>query len=441
MRKRLLAILQPALLVPALAWGQGHPATNVPPGQEQPSLSFASETTPTNVLVGSMTVTGSFDSNAGSATSHPVSDVQLFLSPALAMTETRPHLDWTLSFSPGVGISQHFSDRNQLMAYGGFDIRYRPTVRLNVHLRQDYTISTDPFARPGEIPLLPELGPLVRPNQYAVLPQNKRTTAISLADVGYRLSAHTTVGASGAFTDTRYQSIASSQALAESSFIQNRISTGGAFLSHQFSRTHTGGVQYSLTDMQFPGTGARTRLQTINIFDKISITPHSVVDVFVGSDYAFISNQVALTPSFSLLLIPGSKRSLRPNGGITYTWSADRTALQLEAVHRIDDGGGLSGSTQVTACAAELRRRLSRNLTGDIGGAAANSNPLDVTGSMFRIRSEYAQIGLQHQMTAHISVVAMYQRVHQTEGAPEAHTNHNRVQISFEYHVTKPLAF
>jgi len=125
---------------------------------DAPSLTTQSDPDYRNALFGSASFGASFDTggytNANGSTS---SDVRFFAQPSIALRQTFPTTNWTLSYTPGVSVSQHSTDSALFTHNAAADGVWKATPRLTLHARQDYSISTNPFETVGRVALLPDL--------------------------------------------------------------------------------------------------------------------------------------------------------------------------------------------------------------------------------------------------------------------------------------------
>ena len=279
---------------------------------DAPSLATQSDPDYRNVLVGGATFGASFDT-AGytDANGNTVSDVRVFGQPSIAFRQTYPTANWTLSYTPGVSVSQHDTNSTEFthnMAADGF---WKVTPRLTLHARQDYSISTNPFETVGRVALLPDLGGYFGPNYDGVIPYSKRTALVSNADINYRLTPHLGVGITGGFQQFNYSSLDNSQ-LAAADLINSTVVNGSVYLSDEISKKQTLGVQAAYMDIYSYGMQqSRVQVPALLLFDTVRFTPHAVLTVYAGPEYARSSGLVAPCQS--------RRRSRRPSRNVTGT--------------------------------------------------------------------------------------------------------------------------
>ena len=146
-------------------------------GGEAPRLATLSDVATRNVILGGITLGAAFDTEglyhapSGPGVGYTTSDTRFFAQPSIAFQRTERNLAWTLSYTPGVSISQHNTSDNQYAHNAAGDLVWMPDSRVMVHLRQDYSLSTNPFETVGRVPLLPGLGGPLGPNYDGVLPE------------------------------------------------------------------------------------------------------------------------------------------------------------------------------------------------------------------------------------------------------------------------------
>jgi hypothetical protein len=404
---------------------------------QMPASSFESTTQPTNVFLGSVSTSAVFDDNLLSSRSNRIAGEQYYVAAAFAFQQTRRRMKWNLSYRPGVNVANHTTLRNQFNQSFGATVEFDPTQRFSLLLRQDYMVTTDPFERFGTAALQPGIGPLEQPNDTVALPQLKWTTIFSGATAAYRLSRHTTVGLNGSYAVQRYsdyENMASAIGL-----MNSNTATGDAFVSHDFSRRYTSGLEYRLMDLQFSRADMRTRTHSVLWFHQFTFTPHHSLVVYAGPEYSRSRAQLNLNIVNFQLLIPVSSNLWSPSVGGVYTYRGGHSSFQVSYMRRISDGGGYIGAVQMQSGSLSLNRELARRWTAGLTSEAMQETTVfNENGS--RLRLLQAGFGLTHQITTNMSVRLAYDRLYQHgKLLGYAQGNHNRVMLSIQRSFSKPL--
>jgi hypothetical protein len=406
----------------------------VPVGTEMPAVAFQSEGKVVNVLRADFRLSTVFDDNAFGRQNARVNDLQFGVNPVFGFQQTRRHLQLDLTYAPGSVFSQRLPDRFTQM--GGADIRYMPTPRLSFHVRQDYAVTTDPFQSVLQDGFLPQPAPTNRPNNPAIFPHLKQTTLMSNADVSYRLSQHTTVGLNGYFSDLRYDNLATGIG---TPLIQTRTASGSFFLSHRLSARHSVGFEYTLLDLFFGQTDARTRAHNFAFFDNIALSRRSTLSVYAGPEYTYTHNQVVLNIQLFIISVPVTRTSWSSAGGAVYNWNGTKNAVQAGYSRSVSDGGGLIGAVRANSGFVQIRRQLPGRLVGDLGGQVSNNSALAIlSGHQYYFRQVSGSIGLTRQISHRAFFRLSYSHLNQSSTiVPLA--NHDRVELSMSYQFSKPL--
>ena len=421
-------------LVPSALWAQGN--VPMPASGEMPPVTTGSEFTPTNVIVGSVAVSGGYDDNLLNSVTQPQGGAQFYVTPSISFEKTWKRLFSTLSYSGGLGITTRFADRNQLTQQLGGEFTYRATPRLTVHFREDWSVTTDPFARFGNNLFQPELGPLNQPNNTVPLPYARRSEKESSANVSYALSQHNTIGVNGGYFSQHFDNVVT--ATAGSQLIQSRGSSGSFFFSHQFSPRESAGFDYNFLDLSFDQ--AHTVTHSFLFTNQLSLTSRTKLVFFVGPEYVLTRQQVALNFAGFVIHFNVNAQSWSTAGGAVYSWTGDRTAAQVSVVRQVTDGGGLSGAVHLTSASVSLRRRLTNRWTANVGAQYADNRALDLSNSALSLHVASGDVGLSRQMGPNWALEFSYARLQQTGTAlGQTFGNHNRLQVSLDYRFMRPL--
>lgn len=408
---------------------------------EAPMLSLESDPDFRNVLFGNVTMGAAYDSkglsrqgaNGGVVQS---SDVRFFAQPGAALRQTLSKTVVTLSYSPGISFSQHNMDDRQYTHNAAGDIRWTPNKRWQLHARQDYSYSTNPFENVGRVPLLSELGGFFGPTYTGVLGTLKREQLVSNGDVSYRISQRMAVGVTGTY---QLSHLGYANYIGTPPSLSNSKSfSGSAFFSDRITRRHTLGIQATYGDFYTYGLSpSRTQAPAILVFDTWQINNHSALTVFGGPQYA--------RTSATFYLLPGLPITLRQTGthpalGATYTWSGDRNAWSLQYSRRIGTGSGLSGTSESNYGEAGFRTRLGQRWSSELRFRVDDEKTLVTYGSDVWFRTMWAGAGVTRELTRRLSLRADGAYIKQwASGLNYAPTDHIVIQATLDFHFLKSL--
>jgi len=412
-----------ALWLAATAWGQTVPSPITGP---MPAAGFASAGHLSNFTIVSLSSSSVYDDNFSNSASGHEGGGQQYLSATFGFQQTRRRLKWNLSYRPGVIVGAHSLLSNQFNQVFGTTLELQPTMRWSFKLRQDYSLTTDPFDRLGA-PLQPALTPLDRPNQVTVLPPLRRTASFSAAGVSYRLSRHTSLGLTGSYALQNYSDYGNVWA---GPLINNRVVTGNTYLSRQVSRRYVLGVGYRVRRLTFSGYDMPTLTHSILSFHEFDITANTSFVIYAGPEYARTRSQ-----TFALR---NASASWSPAAGAIYSWSGRRDSLQAGFSRNVNDGGGLQGPVWLNAGWLRVGRQLTRRWAADLGAELAQQTALAAAPGHLRMLRGGA--GFRRELGRNASLRFSYERLYQTGGSPLYRPgNHNRVALSIEHSFMRPL--
>ncbi|HEX8924590.1 MAG TPA: hypothetical protein VF786_02300, partial [Terriglobales bacterium] len=328
-------------------------------GNEAPGAALETDVERGNVLVVGVTGGGAYDNRGlyhnviAPATPYYSGDTRWFVQPSVGLQRSFTTGDWTLSYTPGASFDQYDPGQTQYTHNLAGDINLKPNAYWLIHARQDFSLTDNPFETVGRVDLLPGLGGPFGPNYNGVLPQTKRTSIVSDADITYRLAEHTAIGVTGEYQKFDYDAIDTGTTVLQ--FTNSHVYSGSAFLSKQFSETTTAGVQVAWVDVYSTGYQvSRTQAPAAMLFFKITPNKHLIFTLYGGPQYARTRGVTSGGVAY--------ERAWYPNVGGTMAWSSGRNAVEVQALHRIANGGGLMDAVQATFAAAGYRARLNEHL-------------------------------------------------------------------------------
>jgi hypothetical protein len=401
----------------------------IPPvflGDQEYSLTFASETPRTNYLRGGLSVGTAYDDNALPSSGQVVGDVRYSIWPSLTLQQSRSRLGWTLSYSPGYTFHQRLSSINGLdhnLALG-FDYRLSPHVTVTV--ANSFRKTSDLLSLPYQSGVGSGSG-IQGPNDSIIPPATTTIGNFSNMEIAYQFAENAMVGAKGTWTGLWYPDRAKLPGLFDSTG-----EGGSLFYAHRLSTKHyigvTSGFQRFLTH---PGQ-SETQTQSTLLFYTLNLPPRWTVSVFAGPEHS--DNRAG--PSFNL-----SKWSAAEGGSLN--WHGQRTSVGASYAHRIRDGGGLSGTVLSSQADASVRWLAARALTANIGGSYSTNSVLasePVLGVGGKTWS--ASASLQHPLGDNVSIEMGYTHLHQSySSVPSISTvpEQNYAWVSFSYQFDRPL--
>ena len=420
------------------AWAQQGPNTsNVPvvaSGQMPSSVPTANAELSNTYTLG-IAAGAHFDDNAVVGSTPRQWDLGYTIVPLVEFTEARPRLQWLVSYSPGVDISQNllyrrlFSQRLE----GSFDWLVSPRGLLQT--QEYFLVSTNPFARLGNSAVSP--GPTIVPNEGPFIPSIRRTSTLTNALYSYRLTEHSSFGIGGDFAVSKFDS--TPRKGPTTALINSQNTAGRAYFSHQFSPRESLGFQYDVQVLRFPRFDARTTTHTISVFDEIGISPHSTLSIYGGPQYSNTFNQVELNLGFFVITIPVRAKQWSGAGGVIYNWTGDRFGATFDFMRAVSDGGGLVGAVESTRGTATLSWRLSQRWTLR-SALEGSSDTLLATQSNDSLLRYSARAEVSQRLTQNLSMQWFYERLNQTGGFAQFRVgNHDFAGATLRFSVLRPI--
>jgi len=403
-----------------------------------PSLAMGSDTESGNVMVAGFSAGAAYD-NRGLASGTPTvysGDTRFFLQPSIGFQRRYSTGDWTLTYTPGISISQHNSGDSQYTNNLAGDFNWKPNSRLALHGRQDFSLTDNPFETVGRVDLLPGLGGPLGPNYNGVLPETRRTSLVSNADASYRLSEHSSIGITGGFQ--KYDFDALNSTAGSSPFINSKTISGSAFYSQQFTATVNAGVQFAYSDIYSTGGQvSRTQVAAPMLFVKWKPIPSAEITLFGGPEYARTRDVV----SFGALgNLPVYEANWRSTYGGTLAWSSGRSAFSAQGMRRISGGGGVMDAVQSTNAGVGYRARLRQKLLVEVRTNWSDETGIGVLNPGNYFRSLWAGGGPVLELRRSLALRMEVAYVHQSQqGMGAIAGNHVLVQGSLDYHFRKSL--
>jgi len=453
-RRLLIFVLALAAAIPVAAQtdtSQSSPQSSQPVmpahvGSETPGLASQSDLEYKNVIVASFLGGAMYEDNAiavaatGSTPAHFTGDKRFFAQPSIAYQRTHRNTRITVSYAPGIdGSIQNASGASYTHNLSA-DVQFSPFSRMIIHLRQDYSVSTNPFESVGKVSVLPSLGGYFGPNYDGVLPSTKRTSLISTAELSYVMTPRTSLGFTGGYQRFDYNPIvAPNSVTALTTLIGARDINASMFFTRQMTKRNSVGLQYAFMDIHSLPS-ARTQSHGLLLFDSWQLSRHTSLMVYGGAEFSRSHNVFPVQLGPFTLLASADTSGWRPTAGLAYQWSGERNAIQIQAVHRLSDGGGLMSTVSMTYGAIGWHTRLTRRWTMDTTFRVTDQEGLSLTNQSSAFRSYWGGLSLSRTVTRNFSIQFEYAHINQTgTGLTTSPTDHNLYQMGIQYYLVKPL--
>lgn len=407
-------------------------------GSEAPPLAMDSDVQSRNVMVLGFSVGGAYDTRGlyDSTTNTFSGSARYFVQPSIAFQRTTNQGAWTLSYTPGFGYSPDDSNSNQYTHNVAGDVVWKPNGRLQLHLRQDYSRTTNPFETVGRVDLLPGLGGALGPNYTGVVPATRRDAIVSNMDVSYAIAEHTAFGFTGGFQKSDYTSTQASTAAFN--YENSEVFTGSVFLSHQFSEIMSAGLQFAYSDLYSMGQDA-SRIQTPTPMMFVRLMPNTHVQFTFYGGAQFARAHETYDIGTLVFKIPVQEHWYPTFGG-SLAFSRRMQAFDITADQRVSNGGGVLAAVKSLNLGAGYRVRVAPLLLLEARVNYGNEKAIGVFNKGDYFRSVWVGGGPTIQMSRSWSLRGEVAYVHQEEfGLSPVAGNHMIVQGSLDYRFKKNL--
>jgi len=371
------------------------------------------------------------------------------VAPNIAITEIRPRASFSLQYAPGYTYSPQTG--NELTHTSLDSLQYRITEKLTLQLGERYLrmnswftgLDVNPTAATGNV--------IQQPNASILTTQTVVTTSLSTLNLVYQASDSTIMGMGGSFNKGNFSNV---QVTLNQPLFNSNSGTGSAYIQHRVHGNNWLGVTGTFQRIVTSG-GAKEGADnpSVQIFYTFAPSANTSMSLFAGPSY-FSSLAETEIPLFGVLIpVTLPTKGWGAQGGATAGWRGKRTGISARYMHRVSDGGGLTGAVRSDSAAANFRRQLNQRWTANAALLYGNNTSESILfGGSFKLISGTAS--LNWLLSDHFSVVLSYARDHLNNSydnlvgsatGPATVTSQtlddNRVWFSISYHFTRPLGW
>ena len=373
------------------------------------------------------------------------------VAPDIAITERRPRTSWTLQYSPGFSYAPQAG--NELMQTSLDRLQYRITEKLTLQLGERYLRTNSWFTGLDANPTAAAGSVIQQPNQSILTTETVIATSASTLNLVYQASDSTIIGMGGSFTTGNFSNAAT--AVLNQPLFNNNSGTASAYVQHRVHGNNWLGITGTFQRIVTSGgikEGADN--PSVQIFYTFAPNAHTSMTLFAGPSYFTSQSETELElvvlgiPVQVPLTIPS--KGWGAQGGATLGWRGQRTGVNAVYMHRISDGGGLTGAVRSDSGTANFRRQLSQRWTANVALLYGKNNSESILyGGSFRLIT--GSTNLNWLWSDHFSVMLSYARDQlyssydnlagstAEPGASSQTLNNNRAWFTISYHFTRPL--
>ncbi len=360
------------------------------------------------------------------------------VTPSIKIQQFRSHLAWHINYAGGYqtytsGGSSTYSNMFSQRAGGGFV--WQLAQHWQVLGDDNYIHSANPFDSYLTTPGVPTIN---NPNPVTYYPLTQYTANQGYLTLTDQLSKADTLS----FTGTAMLRNTSNFNVATTVPFYNVVSYGGlGAYSHRMSARLTLGGSYNYNSLDFGRGQQRSGVQTISFTADYLIRPGMTISGWVGPQYTSTKTVVFIPPVNPIEVLTSHDSLWSVAAGANFSWQSPRNAFRAGFFRRVQDGGGLTATSEVNSANATYRRMLAKKWDGLAGINFVHD--VSTTSSARTATNLYTTLGLSYKPIKSVDVAADYafQRVNQSNTivlGPSNYTN-NRVSITASYSWTHPL--
>jgi hypothetical protein len=449
--KRLVLVVFLSAFAVSRAWCQNPNTPWLPVGLngETGSLSTVGESEENQLSVG-VSVGGNYYGTASSSNTGSQENVGSYtVAPNIAITEHRPRTSFTLQYAPGYTYSPQTG--NELTQTSLDQLQYRITEKLTLQLGERYLRMNSWFTGLDVNPTVTTGNVIQQPNESILTTQTVETTSLSTLNLVYQASDSTVFGMGASFITGNFSNV---QVTLNQPLFNSNSGTGSAYVQHRVHGNNWLGVTGTFQRIVTSG-GVKEGADnpSLQVFYTFAPSAHTNLSLFAGPSY--FSSQAETSILILGVPIPVTipSKGWGAQGGAAVGWRGQLTGLSAVYMHRVSDGGGLTGAVRSDSASANFRRQLNQRWTANLALLYGNNNSESILfgGSFQRISGT---VGLNWLLSDNFSAALSYARDHLSNSydnlaggatGPASVTSQtigdNRAWVSISYHFTRPLGW
>lgn len=450
MKRILLLLFLGGLVAGSRAWCQNPDTPWLPVGLngETGPVGTLAESEENQLSLG-VTMGGSYYGNGSTSSGAQGSTESYTVQPDISITEHRPRASWTMDYSPGYSYTQQTGSQLIQTALGS--LHYRITEKLTLQVSERYLRMNSWFTGLNVSPTATTGNVIQQPNESILTTETVDTSSFTNLNLVYQMSDSTVAGMGSSFNTGNFSNV---QVSLNQPLFNSNSGTASAYVSRRMFGNNwlgiTGSFQRILTTGGIKEGADNASLQ---LFYTFAPSARISVSLFAGPSYFTSEAETEIDVLGIPIPITIPTKGWGANGGATVGWRLERTNLSARYMHRISDGGGLTGATRSDSASANFRRQLSQRWTANAALMYGNNSSESILyGGTFRMISGTAS--LSWLFSDHFSVMLSYARDHlynyydnllgsaaEPTGVTSQTIDRNRAWFSISYHFTRPLGW
>lgn len=389
---------------------------------ERPTLGYAGEQRPMNVMVGELAYEGAWDNNILGASGVPVADLAQTMAGNLLLQRQGEYLQATIGYAPYYQAFSQHSQYNEFDQVASADIKMIQSEAWSVRLRDSYLRQTGPYMPLSAAALPTAPGAPGGLNTTVYTPLSREQENSGRVDVMYQRSLRTVLDLFGGY-DNRSYSLNSSTT---TSLYKTRGPNLGAELAWRSSEHSIVGTLGLFQHLEIPdAAGVRTSIEIATLLPTWGFAPRPGWQV-----QAYGGPQVWAQPGLANAAL-GKSRNWGWAGGGTVARQEDTSAIYVTANRLLTDGGGLLDFVESSQVQAGLRHRVSALWDASLDGTFARNVEVGSVDSPGSLTGVTAAASLVRQLPGHMVLHVGYELERQlSSGSAPAGAEFHRSRIA-----------
>ena len=206
-----------------------------------------------------------------------------------------------------------------------------------------------------------------QPNQSVLTTETLVANSFTTLNLVYQANESTIVGFGGSFNTGNFSNQVSGL---NQPLFNNNSGTASAYVQHRIQGNNWLGITGSFQRIVTTGgvkEGADNA--SLQLFYTFAPSSHTSLAVFAGPSYftSQAETEIVIPVLGIVVLIPVTipSKGWGATGGATAGWRAQRSGMSVSYIHRISDGGGLTGATRSDSGIANVRHQLNAHWTAN----------------------------------------------------------------------------
>jgi hypothetical protein len=383
-------------------------------GGQQPSLTYAGQEMPSNVILLSAGSEAGYDSNVlgGTGSGHTGDEIYSF-GPHFSVLHQGLHFMLEVDYQPYFQMYQRVTQYDHVNQTLAFDTKIKLTSQWTLHVRDSFARQTGLYQPELGDTFVTGLGPPTTLNTSIYTPFASERDNNVRFDIGYQGSTRSSISFFGAYGQRDY----SGQPSGTQQLLNTQNVSAGWQYTYRLSAHATFGATVMFQRFNSSGAlplGGASRVTTASVLGSLGwhVRPTVTISAWGGPQYSIPEGTVEAGSSVAQSV----SNQLGWAAGGTISKQAGRTALLITANRMVSDGGGYLAYARSSTLDFGLRRHLARRWDASLDLMAAQNNSFDIGFGSGNFKTQNAAVGFQHPISDKLSAHITYNFMRESSG-------------------------